>query len=104
MASYFSGKDAVVGLPALSRQVPLIVVEAGAQVTMPVMDMMWGDRYGTLVDPFGHRWSVATHKIDFPSCRRSMSQTAFIAVRVLPAPVGMWRRTTPPVSAAAARR
>jgi len=39
-------------------------VEAGAQVTMPVMDMMWGDRYGTLVDPFGHRWSVATHKIE----------------------------------------
>jgi hypothetical protein len=31
---------------------------------MPVMDMMWGDRYGTLVDPFGHRWSVATHKIE----------------------------------------
>ena len=36
-------------------------VAAGAKVTMPVADMFWGDRYGQLVDPFGHRWSVATH-------------------------------------------
>ena len=36
-------------------------VAAGAKVTMPVSDMFWGDRYGQLVDPFGHRWSVATH-------------------------------------------
>ncbi len=28
---------------------------------MPVSDMFWGDRYGQLEDPFGHRWSVATH-------------------------------------------
>ncbi|MBR8653058.1 VOC family protein [Achromobacter sp. Marseille-Q0513] len=39
-------------------------VDAGAQVTMPVADMFWGDRYGQLVDPFGHRWSMATHKLD----------------------------------------
>jgi len=37
-------------------------VAAGAKVTMPVDDMFWGDRYGQLEDPFGHRWSVATHK------------------------------------------
>lgn len=36
-------------------------VEAGARLTMPVADMFWGDRYGQLEDPFGHRWSVATH-------------------------------------------
>ena len=36
-------------------------VAAGAKVTMPVADMFWGDRYGILEDPFGHRWSVATH-------------------------------------------
>jgi PhnB protein len=36
-------------------------VAAGAKVTMPVADMFWGDRYGQLEDPFGHRWSVATH-------------------------------------------
>ena len=37
---------------------------AGATVTMPVADMFWGDRYGQLEDPFGHRWSVATHVRD----------------------------------------
>lgn len=36
-------------------------VAAGAKMTMPVADMFWGDRYGQLEDPFGHRWSVATH-------------------------------------------
>jgi uncharacterized glyoxalase superfamily protein PhnB len=39
-------------------------VAAGAKVTMPVDDMFWGDRYGKLEDPFGHQWSVATHKRD----------------------------------------
>lgn len=36
-------------------------VAAGAKLTMPVADMFWGDRYGQLEDPFGHKWSVATH-------------------------------------------
>ena len=36
-------------------------VEAGATATMPPNDMFWGDRYGRLVDPFGHHWGVATH-------------------------------------------
>ena len=35
-------------------------VEAGATVVMPVADQFWGDRYGLLQDPFGHRWSIAT--------------------------------------------
>jgi len=39
-------------------------VAAGAKLTMPVADMFWGDRYGQLEDPFGHSWSVATHKRD----------------------------------------
>ena len=39
-------------------------VKAGAKITMPVADMFWGDRYGQLVDPFGHRWSVGTHVRD----------------------------------------
>jgi uncharacterized glyoxalase superfamily protein PhnB len=39
-------------------------VSAGAKVTMPVDDMFWGDRYGKLEDPYGHHWSVATHKED----------------------------------------
>ncbi len=37
---------------------------AGAKVEMPLADQFWGDRYGKLVDPFGHSWSVATHKED----------------------------------------
>jgi PhnB protein len=37
---------------------------AGAKVEMPLDDMFWGDRYGKLVDPFGHSWSLATHKED----------------------------------------
>ena len=34
---------------------------AGAKVIMPLQDQFWGDRYGTVEDPFGHRWSIATH-------------------------------------------
>ena len=36
-------------------------VKAGAKVTMPLSDTFWGDRYGIVEDPFGHRWSIATH-------------------------------------------
>ena len=31
---------------------------------MPLTDMFWGDRYGQLEEPFGHFWSIATHKQD----------------------------------------
>jgi uncharacterized glyoxalase superfamily protein PhnB len=41
-------------------------VAAGAKVTMPLQNMFWGDRYGKLVDPFGHEWSLATHIEDVP--------------------------------------
>jgi PhnB protein len=37
---------------------------AGAKVEMPPADMFWGDRYGKVTDPFGHSWSLATHKED----------------------------------------
>lgn len=37
-------------------------VSVGAQSIMPLMDGFWGDRIGMLVDPFGHRWTVATRK------------------------------------------
>lgn len=39
-------------------------VAAGATVTMEVEDMFWGDRFGTISDPFGHSWSIATHVED----------------------------------------
>ncbi len=41
-------------------------VEAGATVTMPVEDQFWGDRFGSISDPFGHSWSIATHVEDVP--------------------------------------
>jgi len=39
-------------------------LDAGAKVRMPVADMFWGDRYGSLEDPFGHQWALATHVED----------------------------------------
>jgi uncharacterized glyoxalase superfamily protein PhnB len=38
--------------------------KAGAKVKMPLEDMFWGDRYGQLLDPFGHTWSIAKHMED----------------------------------------
>jgi PhnB protein len=37
---------------------------AGATVVAALQDMFWGDRFGTVQDPFGHVWSIATHKRD----------------------------------------
>jgi len=39
-------------------------LEAGASVKRPLQDQFYGDRTGTLTDPFGHVWSLATHKED----------------------------------------
>lgn len=39
-------------------------VSAGGLLVMPVADQFWGDRMGTVVDPFGHKWSIATHTED----------------------------------------
>lgn len=39
-------------------------VAAGATVKMPLENQFWGDRYGVVVDPFGHNWSLATHVKD----------------------------------------
>jgi PhnB protein len=39
-------------------------VGAGCKSTMPVTNMFWGDRYGKLVDPYGHHWGIATHVED----------------------------------------
>jgi PhnB protein len=53
---YVDDVDAVVGK----------AVDAGATVTMEVADQFWGDRFGTIRDPFGHVWSIATHIEDVP--------------------------------------
>jgi len=41
-------------------------VAAGAKVLQPVEDKFYGDRSGTISDPFGHLWGLATHKEDVP--------------------------------------
>ena len=41
-------------------------VDAGASMTMEVADQFWGDRFGTITDPFGHVWNIATHVEDVP--------------------------------------
>ena len=41
-------------------------IDAGGKQTMPVENHFWGDRMGSLTDPFGHKWSIATHVEDVP--------------------------------------
>jgi PhnB protein len=50
----------VENVDALGQQ----AVAAGATVMRPVQDQFYGDRSGTFVDPFGHVWTIATHKED----------------------------------------
>jgi uncharacterized glyoxalase superfamily protein PhnB len=56
-------------------------VAAGATVKMPLADMFWGDRYGKIVDPFGHNWGIATHQEDVstPEMEKRMKE-AFAAM------------------------
>ena len=41
-------------------------VDAGAEVRQPLDEMFWGERYGQIVDPFGHRWGLAQRVRDVP--------------------------------------
>lgn len=50
-------------------------VAAGAKLVMPVADMFWGDRYGIVEDPFGHRWSIST-PLRPPMSSEELSQAA----------------------------
>lgn len=54
-------------------------VSAGATVTMLLMDAFWGDRYGRLVDRFGHEWSLATHEQDLSEEEIIKAGQAFFA-------------------------
>ena len=53
-------------------------VAAGAKELRPVKDQFYGDRSGTFADPFGHVWTIATHKEDVPmeEMRRRMEALA----------------------------
>ena len=53
-------------------------VKAGATVEMPLGDQFWGDRFGKLSDPFGHKWSLAQHIEDVtPKEMAKRAQAAF---------------------------
>jgi PhnB protein len=41
-------------------------VDAGGKIEMEVADQFWGDRFGSITDPFGHNWAIATHVEDVP--------------------------------------
>ena len=54
-------------------------VLAGATVTMPMGDMFWGDRCGSVKDPFGYSWMIGTHKQDLTQEEIQKGAEAFFA-------------------------
>ncbi len=54
-------------------------VAAGGTVTMPVADMFWGDRAGSIKDPFGYSWMIATHTRDLTDDEIKKGAEAFFA-------------------------
>jgi len=59
-------------------------VAAGAKPLFPPADMFWGDRYGQVVDPFGHRWSIATHKADLTPKQMAKGMDEWMASQAAP--------------------
>ncbi|HEV2211992.1 MAG TPA: VOC family protein [Gammaproteobacteria bacterium] len=61
------GSKSPVGIMLYLKDVDTVAaraVEAGAILERPVEDQFYGDRLGGIIDPFGHRWYIATHKED----------------------------------------
>lgn len=58
--------------------------KAGATPVQPPADMFWGDRYGTVKDPFGHRWSLATHQKDLSPEEMAKAQEAWMKENMPP--------------------
>jgi hypothetical protein len=54
-------------------------VDAGGKALMPVADMFWGDRIGPVIDPFGHKWTLAQHVSDPTMEEMKKGQEAFMA-------------------------
>src|SRR5258708_6889845 len=70
-----------VGLMLYVKDVDALAAQAsaaGATVVMPVQDQFYGDRSGTFLDPFGHKWTIATHMEDVPE--EEMGQRAQAAM------------------------
>lgn len=53
-------------------------VEAGATVKRPLENMFWGDRTGSLLDPFGHTWDLATRREDVSPQEMKRRGEAFV--------------------------
>jgi PhnB protein len=53
-------------------------VGAGATVIRPVQDQFYGDRSGTFADPFGHKWTISTHKEDISAEEMHRRAEAFM--------------------------
>ena len=83
--SYKSPKSAGLSTAALFLYVHDVdsvfnrAVKAGCTVRSPVADMFWGDRYGQVIDPFGHTWAIATHKEDISPQDMAKRQQEFFA-------------------------
>ncbi len=57
-------------------------LEAGCEVTMPISDAFWGDRYGHVRDPFGFSWAIATRKEELtPEEIQERAANAFAGVQ-----------------------
>jgi PhnB protein len=54
-------------------------VDAGSKSTMPPTDMFWGDRMGQITDPFGQKWTIATHTKDMTPEEMKAAEAAFIS-------------------------
>ncbi len=54
-------------------------VAAGATVQMPMADMFWGDRAGSVMDPFNYPWMIATHTRDLSKDEIRKGAEAFFA-------------------------
>jgi len=54
-------------------------IDAGATLLRPLENQFWGDRMGSLTDPFGHQWSLATHVEDISEEEMNRRMQAFSA-------------------------
>lgn len=54
-------------------------VKAGAKVEMPLQNQFWGDRYGKIQDPFGHRWGLAQHIEEVSPAEMERRSAAWVA-------------------------
>ena len=57
-------------------------LDAGAKEDRPIENQFWGDRMGTLTDPFGHQWSLATHVEDVPEAEMQTRMEQFSKQKV----------------------